>query len=342
MRIAQIAPPWLTVPPKAYGGIELIVSLLADGLVDHGHDVTLFAPPGSQTKARLVTPLEAEAPDAVQNPWYEASHVVAAYEEAAQFDVIHDHSTAVGATVGALSGHTVVHTLNRCFDDQNDMLYRRLARRLWFVAVSWSQRSNAPPGLRWAGVVHGGIAVERYPFREDKDRHLLFVGRAAKEKAPHLAIIAARQAKRRLVMCTKARNDRDRRYWMEEVQPLLGPDVEVCGECSHEQKLEQLARAAGLLFPIQWAEPFGLVMVEAMACGTPVIGWRNGSVPEVIVDGETGYIADSTEGFVAAIGKLDRLDPKAIRAHVQVNFSAQAMVAAYEKVYQRALNGQEA
>jgi glycosyltransferase involved in cell wall biosynthesis len=147
------------------------------------------------------------------------------------------------------------------------MLYRRIARRHWFVAISHSQHAMGPANLRWDGVVYNGIALERYPFREDKEDFLFFLGRADEEKAPHLAIEAARAAGRRLVMCVTTKNEREQAYWAEQVEPLLGDDVEVRGECDQDQKTELLARAAALLFPIQWPEPFGLVMTEAMACG---------------------------------------------------------------------------
>ena len=152
--------------------------------------------------------------------------------------------------------------------------------------------------------------MDRYPFREDKDDYLFFLGRADEEKAPHLAIEAARRAGRRLVMCATTKNERERAYWAANVEPILGDDVEVHGECPHEQKADLLARAAALLFPIQWAEPFGLVMTEAMACGTPVVAWRNGSVPEVVADGETGFIVSSVEEMAAAVGRVGDLDPQ--------------------------------
>jgi glycosyltransferase involved in cell wall biosynthesis len=138
-------------------------------------------------------------------------------------------------------------------------------------------------------------------------------------------------------MCTTTKNERERRYWAEQVEPLLGDDVEVCGECPHDQKAELLGRAAALLFPIQWAEPFGLVLPEAMACGTPVVAWRNGSVPEVVADGETGFIVGSMEEMVAAIGRVGELDPHVLRDRVQQRFSAEAMLAGYERVYQEVL-----
>jgi glycosyltransferase involved in cell wall biosynthesis len=337
VRIALIAPPWYAIPPEGYGGIEWVVALLADGLTDRGHDVTVFAAPGSRTKARLVSPLDEEPPrEAIGDPWYEASHVVSVYEHGDEFDVLHDHTGPVGVSVGALSDCPTIHTLHGPFTQQAHMLYSRLARHHWFVAISESQRSMAPPDLRWAGVVYNGIPMDRYPFREDKDDYLFFLGRADEEKAPHLAVEAARRAGRRLIMCATRKNERERSYWAANVEPILDDDVEVHGECSHEQKAELLAGAAALVFPIQWPEPFGLVMTEAMACGTPVLAWRNGSVPEVVADGETGFIVESMDELVRAIDRVGDLDPRVLRARVQERFSAEAMVTGYEAAYQRA------
>jgi glycosyltransferase involved in cell wall biosynthesis len=169
---------------------------------------------------------------------------------------------------------------------------------------------------------------------------VFFLGRADEEKAPHLAIEAARRAGRRLVMCATTKNERERQYWAEHVEPILGDDVEVHGECPHEQKADLLSRAAALAFPIQWAEPFGLVMTEAMACGTPVVAWRNGSVPEVVADGETGFIVSSVEEMAAAFDRVGDLDPHVMRARVKERFSDEAMVTGYERVYERVLRGE--
>jgi glycosyltransferase involved in cell wall biosynthesis len=270
-------------------------------------------------------------------PWYEASHVVPVYERGDEFDLLHDHTGPVGASIGAMSDWPTVHTLHGPFTSQARMLYRRVARRHWFVAISESQRSMAPENLRWAGVVYNGIPTDRYPFREDKDDFVCFLGRADEEKAPHLAIQAARRAGRRLVMCVTTKNQREQSYWAERVEPLLGDDVEVHGECDQDQKADLLVRAAAVLFPIQWPEPFGLVMTEAMACGTPVVAWRNGSVPEVVADGETGFIVGSAEEMAAAIGRVGELDPRAMRSRVEQRFSAEAMVTGYERIYQQVL-----
>jgi glycosyltransferase involved in cell wall biosynthesis len=230
MPIAVIAPPWYSVPPSGYGGIERVVALLADGLTDRGHEVTLFAPPGSETEAVLVPPLEEVPPEElIGDPWYEAAHAVSAYQRAHEFDLLHDHTGPVGASIGAMSDAPTVHTLHGPFTPQAHMLYSRVARRHWFVAISESQKSTAPENLRWAGVVYNGIPMDRYPFREAKDDFLFFLGRADEEKAPHLAIEAARLAGRRLVMCVTTKNERERSYWAEQVETILFEDIEVHG-----------------------------------------------------------------------------------------------------------------
>src|SRR5215204_6109677 len=233
-----------------------------------------------------------------------------------------------------------IHTLHGPFTQQAHMLYSRVARQHWFVAISESQKSMAPEKMRWGGVVYNGIPMDRYPSRKDKDDYLFFLGRADEEKAPHLAIEAARRAGRRLVMCAATKNERERAYWAVNVEPILGDDVEVHGECPHEQKADLLGRAAALLFPIQWAEPFGLVMTEAMACGTPVVAWRNGSVPEVVADGETGFIVESVDEMAAAVDRVGDLDPHRLRSWVEERFSAEAMVSGYEDAYKRAVAGE--
>ena len=187
-----------------------MVALLADGLTERGHEVSLFAPPGSETDARLVPPLREVPPEElIGDPWYEAAHAVAAYDRAGEFDILHDHTGPVGASIGAMSDSSMVQNLHGPFTDQTSMLYRRIARRHWFVAISQSQRSMAPKNLRSGGVVYNGIPLDRYPVREDKDDYLFFLGRADEEKAPHLAIEAARRAGRRLVMCVTTKNERE-------------------------------------------------------------------------------------------------------------------------------------
>jgi glycosyltransferase involved in cell wall biosynthesis len=341
MRIAEIAPPWLAVPPVGYGGIELVVSLVADGLAERGHDVTLFATGDSTTKARLEHVFEqAPGPKFVDSTWHDTVHTLHAFRDLARFDVLHIHTTWSSLAAGVISGLPVVHTLHWELSPEIRELYGLVADRLWFVAISEAQRRRMPE-LRYAGVVHNGIDLDAYPVREKKEDYLLFLGRSAPQKGPVRAVEAAALAGMRLTAAVKIASPNEVEHWEHEVRPRLRADAEVLGEISHEQKVDLLGRARAVLSPIDWDEPFGLVMVEAMACGTPVIATPRGSVPEVISDGETGFIV-SVEGYphaaAAALERISDVDPAACRARVEKLFSKDAMVAGYETVFERVLS----
>jgi glycosyltransferase involved in cell wall biosynthesis len=202
--------------------------------------------------------------------------------------------------------------------------------------VSESQRATAPQ-LPWAGTVHNAIPVNEYPFETDKDDFVLFLGRISPEKGPDLAIKAARAAGRRIVVAAKCNEPAEHAYFEERVRPLLGPDAEWYGHATTEEKKKLLARAGALVFPIQWDEPFGIVMIEAMACGTPVVALRRGSVPEVVADGVTGWICDHPNELAPAIERISDLDPSACRARVADRFDVSEMLRRYEAIYREAL-----
>ena len=335
MRIAEIAPPWFTVPPASYGGIELVVSQLTDRLVLRGHDVTLFASGGSHTKADLVTPLlDPPDPALVTNAWYDAFHAFSAYAAIdRQYDVIHDHSGIVGPALGALYGRApVVHTLHGIWTEPSRRLYQAVADRVHLVAISAAQRADNPD-IRYAGVVHNGIDVNLYPFVDDKDDFLVYIGRANPDKGPTIAIEVARRAGLPLAMVVKRTEPFERTYWDEIVAPLLHDEVEVYEGITHEQKVDLLGRARAMVFPIQWPEPFGLVMVEAMACGTPVVACPAGAAVELVDEGVTGYLRVSIEDLTHAVSMVESCSPAACRQRVQDHFSADAMVLAYEHIY---------
>lgn len=340
MKIAQIAPCWLTVPPHGYGGTELVVSHLTEGLVERGHDVTLFASGGSTTKAKLVTYYD-DPPGTiaiVTDPMVELPHVLGAYARAPEFDIIHDHSAPIGPSIGAfLAGPPVVHTLHGPPDDPNAKpVYDVIGRRLHLVAISDHQRQSVSH-LNYAGVVYNGISVDDYPVLTTKDDYLLFLGRMSPQKGVHLAVETARRLGRRLIITTKIVEPVEKEYFEEKVKPLLTKDVEIRGEITLAEKAELYGRAACTLMPIQWPEPFGLVMAESMACGTPVVAYRNGSVPEIVEDGVTGFIAGDLEEFVAAVERAGEIDPAACRERVERLFSTKAMVDGYEAVYEKVL-----
>jgi glycosyltransferase involved in cell wall biosynthesis len=340
MRIAEVAPPWLTVPPRGYGGIEWVVSLLADGLTERGHDVTLYATGDSTTKARLEYVFQqAPGPQFINSIWHDTVQTLYAFRDAAEFDLFHVHMMWSSLAAGVASGRPVVHTLHGAFTAEMRELYGIVADRLWFVAISEAQREKMPD-LRYAGVVHNGIDLAAYPIREEKEDFLLFLGRGAPEKGPLLAVEAAGLARSRLVMAVKIASPPEVEHWDREVRPRLTAETEVLPEISHAEKVDLLARARAVLFPIDWDEPFGLVMVEAMACGTPVIATPRGSVPEVVEDGETGFIV-SVEDYAReakdALGRLGQIDPAACRARVEKLFSKEAMVEGYARVFERVL-----
>jgi glycosyltransferase involved in cell wall biosynthesis len=341
VRIAQVAPPWLAVPPKGYGGIEWVVALLTDGLVDAGHDVTLFATGDSQTKAKLEFAFE-EAPGSkfINSAWHDTVHTLLAFDDPSRFDLYHVHSPWSALATGAFSGRPVVHTVHWAFTPEMRRLYEPLAERVWFVAISEAQRRHME-GLRYAGVVYNGIDLGRYPLREDKDDFVLFLGRSSPEKGLLRAVYAAREGGVPLVVALKLAHQDEVRYWEEEVKPHLSPDTIVHFEVGQDQKVELLGRAKAVLFPIDWEEPFGLVMTEAMACGTPVIATPRGSVPEVVADGETGFIVsgdDYPREAAEALERVKEIDPHACRRRVERRFSKEAMVAGYERAFETALS----
>lgn len=336
MRIAQVAPCWITVPPRGYGGIELVVALLADELVERGHEVTLFASGGSTTKGKLVSYYDVPPGTTrlVEDPLAELPHVLSAYIRAEDFEVIHDHSSPIGCSLGALlDSPPVAHTIHGpLFDARPREIYSLIHERVGLVSISDYQREGIP-NIRYSATVYNGIDLEAYPFREQKQDYLLFLGRMSEQKGAHTAVEVAKRLGRKLVIATKIAEPGEKEYFESRVKPLLTGDEEILGEISLAEKVELYANAACTLMPIEWPEPFGLVMTESMACGTPVVAFRHGSVPEIIQDNVTGYIADDFEGFVEAVNRAEQIEPAACRASVKEKFSVEAMTDGYESVY---------
>ncbi|MGH2739469.1 MAG: glycosyltransferase family 4 protein [Actinomycetota bacterium] len=327
----------MAVPPAGYGGIEWVVALLADGLVDRGHDVTLFATGDSKTRARLEYVFErAPGSKLINSVWHDAVHQMLVHRDPSRFDLIHQHTAYSGLVASLLLDVPVVHTLHGEFTEEMRMTYAGVADRLWFVAVSEDQRSHMPE-LRYAAVVYNGVDLDLYPFREDKGDFVLFLGRSDPAKGPLRAVEAAKLAGERLVMAMKIADQHEERHWNEVVQPALADDTEVLGEISQDEKADLLSRAKAVLFPIDWDEPFGLVMAEAMACGTPVIATPRGAAPEVVVDGETGFVVgveDYGNAAAAALKRLGEIDSRACRKRVVDRFSKETMVSGYEAVFE--------
>ncbi|MBS3941230.1 MAG: glycosyltransferase family 4 protein [Actinobacteria bacterium] len=342
MRILQIAPPWFAVPPSGYGGIEWIVASLADELVAAGHDVTLHASGGSVTTATLQSVYDVPPSLHIGNPWYEATHAVAAYAQMSEFDIVHDHTGAIGPAIaaGRSGGPPVVNTLHGCWTAANELLYRAISHRVSLTAISHDQASRTPKGIEVADVVHNGIAMERYPFRAEKEDFLLFVGRASADKGPEIAVEVAKQLRMPLVMAMKVSEPLEIDYYEQIILPAMhGADVDVRMHVGHDEKIDLLGRARTVLVPIRWDEPFGLVMAEANACGTPVVAYRRGAAPEIVADGETGYLVapGDVRAFVDAAASTAEIDPEACRARIAAEFSASRMVERYVALYERLL-----
>jgi glycosyltransferase involved in cell wall biosynthesis len=341
MRIGIVSPPWLAVPPKGYGGIEWVVALEADGLAEAGQDVTLFATGDSVTKARLEYVYEkAPGPKLINDIVLDTTHTMFSLRGARErFDIVHVHSPFSALAAAVETGIPTVTTLHGSFTPDMVRLFGLVADRAWFVAISEAQK-RFDESLRYAGVVYNGIDMSFYSMNEEKEDFVLFLGRAAPEKGWKRAIDAAKLAGEKLVSAVKIAHWTEEEEWEKNIKPNLPKDAVVMGEITQEEKVDLLRRAKAVLFPIDWPEPFGLVMTEAMACGTPVIATRCGSVPEVIVDGETGWIVSVENYAEEAADKLRHLgeiDPQAGRDRVQRLFSKEAMVAGYLRVFEEVL-----
>jgi glycosyltransferase involved in cell wall biosynthesis len=336
LRIALIAPPWFSVPPTGYGGVEWVVSLLADGLADRGHDVTLFASGGSKTTAKLVSAYETP-PSTQLGDWVvESIAITQAYARWREFDIIHDHSL-LGLVAARTVPVTVVNTVHGQVIPTVAALYREVADRVHFVSISHNQQQTLPAECE-STVIYNGIDCERYPFRSRPGGYLLFVGRMNRDKGILEAIEIAKRTNRQLVILAKINEAPERAYFDEHVRPALaGLDYEFYEQAPHEVKVAAYRHALATLFPIQWPEPFGLVMTESMSCGTPVIAFRNGSVPEIIVDGKTGFICESVDEAVAAVERVHLLKRQDCRDHVEACFGAERNVIEHERLYARLL-----
>ena len=340
MRVLQIAPPWFAVPPTGYGGIEWIVSSLADHLVEAGHEVTLHASGGSVTTATLESTYAVPPSLHIGNPWYEATHAVHAYRDPRRFDVIHDHTGAIGPAIaaGIADRPPVVNTLHGCWTPQNELLYRAISDRIALTAISHDQAARTPAGIEIADVVHNGISLERYPYRTDKEDVLVFVGRAAADKGPEVAIEVAKRVGLPLIMAIKISEPLEIEYYETMIAPaMVGADVDIRTGVGHEEKVELMGRAKAVLVPIRWDEPFGLVMAEAMACGTAVVAYRRGAAPEIVVDGTTGFLVEPGDlgAFVRATEAVDAIDPAACRSRIETELSATTMAERYVALYER-------
>jgi glycosyltransferase involved in cell wall biosynthesis len=337
MKIAQITPLYEAVPPKLYGGTERVVAQLCEGLVDLGHDVTLFASADAETRAHLV-PVRDQAIRLDSAPLKSdiAAHMTMLAEvrdRKHQFDIIHFHTDMLHFTLFEDMAARTVTTLHGRLDLKDlPPVYRRWSK-FPLVSISDSQRTHLP-FANWVSTVYHGMQADHSAwFSPRPEGYLAFLGRMSPEKGPDRAIEIAKRLGMPLKMAAKV-DAADAQYFREVIQPLLDhPLIEFIGEIGEAQKPAFLGNAAALLFPIDWPEPFGLVMIEAMACGTPVVGFDCGSAPEVIDEGVTGFLVRDVDSAVAAVRAIHRLDRREVRRRFDRRFSATAMARAYLDVY---------
>lgn len=340
MKIAQVAPVWESVPPKLYGGTERIVSYLTEELVRMGHEVTLFASGDSRTAAQL----EAVCPRALRlntGIFNRDASMVMLQERSlgssGGFDIIHSHLDFLGFPLARRSSRPVVTTLHGRLDlPELEPVFREYAE-MPLVSISDAQR-RPMSWANWQATIHHGLPRNLYSFHAESEGYLAFLGRIAPEKRPDHAIQLAKRAGLPLRIAAKV-DPADREYYRSEIEPMLDhPLIEFIGEISDQEKNEFVGNALALVCPYDWPEPFGLVLIEALACGTPVLAYRRGSIPEIIEDGVTGFVCESLPEMVESIGRIKTIDRRQCRAAFEERFTAARMAHDYITLYERVLD----
>ena len=339
LRIAMLAPPWLSVPPHGYGGVETVVSALTEELVRRGHSITLFCAPGSVSGATVSTLLDAQHPDEIERSLYEVDHVARAFRAIddapghLRFDVIHDHCGFTALAMADRIRTPIVHTLHGQFTPATAAFYVRHAHKAVLVGVSRAQLESAPLELPAFEVIPNPIDVSAWPLQEQKDDYVLWIGRITPEKGPQRAIAAARAAGVPLIIAGVIQPGKQAFFDAAIAPHIDGDRVQFAGEVGGARKRALFARARGLLMPIRWEEPFGMVMVEAMACGTPVIAFPEGAARELVADGTTGFLVDDERAMAQAIGRLTTIVARDCRSWVAAHCDIGVVAAAYERTY---------
>lgn len=336
MKVGLLAPPWLPVPPPSYGGTEAVIDGLARGLQRAGHDVMLFTTGDSTSSVPIAFALKQCARDRWEDSTIELGHVAAGYEALSGCDVVHDHTHAGPAWGLGLGRRPVVATCHLPLDGELHDVYRAYGQRLPLIAISHSQASSAPD-VPITRVIHHGLDLDRFPLGGGDGGYLLFLGRMAADKGVREAVIVAREAGLPLKLAAKMGHSDERAYFTEQVAPLLGGNIEYVGEVGGSHKLELIGAARALLSPISWPEPFGLVMIEALACGTPVVVCPVGAAPEIVDHGLTGFLCPDHDALVVAVSKVGELDRAACRDAVAGRFSTERMVADHVELYEEVM-----
>ncbi|GCF11547.1 glycosyltransferase family 4 protein [Dictyobacter arantiisoli] len=359
MKIVHIAPPWIAVPPRDYGGTETVVHCLIEEQIAQGHDVTLIAAGDSQTSAHLIPLIQRGLrEDAV--PWNDHQRELAYLQQAISFiqghdfDIVHTHVSSGGDMFlfPLLAQLRVPHitTLHSNLpfqpaeipDEVSKERFLRWAPQVPMVAISESARQQQGLPLNFVGVVHHGLPLKDIPapLMQPSDA-FLWLGRFVPEKGPHLAIKAAQQAHKPLILAGKITQDTPRiqKYYREEIEAQVdGQQIQNHGPADFQEKQELMRQARGFLNPIEWEEPFGMVMIEAMAAGCPVISFARGAAPEIIRNGETGFLVETLDEMVQAMGRIDEINRETVRAHIQESFSCEAMERKYYAIYHKVIS----
>jgi glycosyltransferase involved in cell wall biosynthesis len=342
-RIAMLAPPWIPVPPPGYGGIEEVVALVTDALVERGHDVELFCAPGSSSSANVRPLLPRAYPESIERSLIEADHVAlafAAFDDAASegnpFDVVHDHCGYTTLAMADRIAVPLVHTVHGPFDEDTSRYYSHHSAKGSIVCISHSQAGMAPDDVRVTGVVHNPIDVDRWPVGLQKEDYLLWLGRFVAEKGPQRAIRVARITGRPLVLAGTVQ-PRQEKFFANEIQPHIdGEQIRFVGEAGGARKQQLFADAFAFLMPIRWPEPFGMVMVEALAAGTPVLAFDQGAAPEIVEHGRNGFLVQDEDDMAAHVEAAARIDPMECRRSAE-RFSPHHVAARYEAMYETAV-----
>ncbi|MGH8901545.1 MAG: glycosyltransferase family 4 protein [Egibacteraceae bacterium] len=341
MRIGLIAPPWFQIPPSGYGGTELMIDGLAQGLRDAGHEVLLFCTGDSTCRVPRgwVLPQAATTQKASRSRSIipELRQVIHAYKAVKGCDIIHDHTLIGPVYAERFDRLPVVTTNHRPFDEELSDLYQAMGDRVPIIAISRSQASRANVPI--ARVIHHGIDADDFPFGNTDGGYVLFLGRMSPEKGAKRAALVAAMTGSRLLIAARMRGPQERAYFEQEVQPLLSDRIEYVGEVGPRRKRELLVNARALLNPIRWPEPFGLVMIEALACGTPVLTFPEGAAVEIVDHGVTGFLCRDEEEMAARLDEVGRLDRRACRAAVEGYFSTRRMVAEHVELFEQILSG---
>jgi glycosyltransferase involved in cell wall biosynthesis len=348
-KIVQVAPLWFPVPPDKYGGTERVVASLCDGLVDRGHQVTLFAPPGSKTKANLVSVYDKpliEAGIPWKNYMCNLNNLAAAYRWAKKhkYDIVHSHLDILGIFFDDLTEIPTVHTMhNPLYEAQDKSKTKRFGRFQLFTdyashlnMVFISQASKEKAGIKFLkdAVIHNGVETKKFSFYPNPEGHFIWIARISRSKGIENAIKAVNQAGAKLLLAGRIDPD-SQKYFDSKIKPKLNSRIKYVGELSQKELPDFYGGAKALLYPIDWEEPFGLVVAEAMSCGTPVITLNKGSMPELVEDGKTGFVVKTMKSFLSAMKKIDRLNRSYIFKRAQERWGVSRMVKDYENFYYR-------